>query len=93
MEVSSLLSDKKLVCIVKFRDDRGPVPQNPAVHFQVTLHSDLLAPSKKFIRLGAPGDEVTGWQRLESLEVCEVLGELQEDGKTVKVNNIEELAA
>lgn len=94
MELRKCLTDKKLVCIVKFKDEcRAVVPQNPAVHFQVTLHNDLVSRSGKYVRLGAPGDEVVGWQCIDYMEVCEVLGELQEDGKTVTVLNIEEWAA
>ena len=46
--------------------------------------------SDRFIRFGSwsdgkgLGDEITGWVPKDSYVIDEVLGELQEDGKTVK---------
>jgi hypothetical protein len=74
--LSADLPEDPVVAIVKFRDDVGPVvPQNPAVHFQVTIDRNKVSPSSQFIRLGEhQGDEILGWQRREYLQVCEVLG-------------------
>lgn len=83
--LSVALPDEKLVAIVQFRDDIGPVPQNPAVLLQVTIDPANLSRSERFIRFGAPGDEIVGWQNRSILRVVEVLGVLQHDGKTVKV--------
>lgn len=74
--LSAQLPEEQIVAICRFRDDLGPVvPQNPAVHFQVTLDQTKISPSGQFIRLGDnQGDEVVGWQRREYIQVCEVLG-------------------
>lgn len=72
------------VAIVNYRQG-VPTPVNPTILFQVTIRSDKCSPSGAFIRFGdTPGDELVGWQRRDLLEVCEVLGEVQEDGRTVK---------
>ena len=79
------LPDDKLVAILKFREG-FPVPQNPAVLFQVTLDSQKISPSGRLIRFGNhQGDEVVGWQLRECLQVVEVIGRLAEDGKTVEI--------
>jgi hypothetical protein len=77
--LSADLPEDPLVVICHFRDDMGPVvPQNPAVHFQITLDKSKVSQGGKFIRLGEnPGDEVIGWQRRELIVVDEVLGQKQ----------------
>ena len=92
--LSAELPDESLVCIVKFRDDLQPglqIPQQPALHVQVTIRKGNCSPSGRFIRFGylpdgsrSKGDELTGWMVREYLEVCEVLGVLSEDTQTVK---------
>lgn len=83
--LSAELPEEPIVCIVRFRDDLQfglQIPQTPAVHFQVTVKRDNCSPSGRYIRFGAQGDELVGWMVREYLEVCEVLGALQ-DGRDV----------
>ena len=81
--LTAQLPDEKLVAIVKFRDNM-PSPQNPAVLFQATIDPKKISPSGHMIRFGqTQGDEIVGWQRRELLQVVEVLGRLEHDGKTV----------
>lgn len=81
--LSAELPTEHLVVICRFKEGQ-PVPQNPAVHFQVTVRKDKCSTSGRFIRFGeTPNDEIMGWQRRDLIEVCEVLGVLQEDGQTV----------
>lgn len=92
--LSAELPDEPTVCIVRFRSDLRPgldIPQQPALHVQVTVRKGNCSPSGRFIRFGylpdgsrAKGDELTGWMVREYIEACEVLGVLQEDGQTVK---------
>lgn len=85
--LSAELPEIPLVCIVKFRDDLQfglQIPQTPAVHFQVTVKRANCSPSGQFIRFGEQGDELVGWMRREYLLVCEVLGQVAADGKTVQ---------
>lgn len=71
-------------CVVRFVGD-GPLPQNPALLFQVTVCGDKLSKGG-LIRLGETGgDELMGWFRRGSLEVVEVLGELFIDGKVYPI--------
>ena len=47
----------------------------PAEYFMVTIDPDSVSPSKEYIRFGRyPDDEINGWQRVEALTVCEILG-------------------
>ena len=74
------------VVIARFNADRNPqkpLPQNPAVHFQVTVKAENKSPSGEFMRFGAPGDEILGWMRCDQIWIEEVLG-VSEDGKEVK---------
>lgn len=87
------LPDEPIICIVRFRSDLQPgleIPQNPAVHSQVTVRKANCSPSGRFIRFGympdgsrSNGDELCGWMVREYIEVCEVLGIVQADGRTV----------
>lgn len=85
--LSAELPEYPIVLIVKFREDLAfglQIPQTPAVHFQVTAYQNLCSRGGRFIRFGhTKGDELTGWMVREYLVVCEVLGELAEDGTTV----------
>lgn len=87
---------KPLVAIVRFNADRSPqahLPQNPAVHFQISIHPEKFSQSRRFIRCdGLKGDEIHGWTRVDLIFVEEILGELQEDEKTVKVLDLREAA-
>ena len=78
----------KAVVIVHYRPDAdyngGTSPQNPACLLQIAVRQDKLSPSKNLIRFGdTQGDEITGWTKIECLEVIEVLGELSDDFSTV----------
>jgi len=81
---------QRLVVIVRYRADQQywgvyPPPANPNVLHQITVLGSKLSRCGRFIRLGdISGDELSGWQRRDSLEVVCVLGELAEDGQTVK---------
>ena len=72
------------VCIIHFQNGW----QHPETHFMVTI--DESRTSNRFIRFGSwsdgkgLGDEITGWVPKDAYVIDEVLGELQEDGKTVK---------
>lgn len=76
--MSVALPDVPICAIVKFRDDLivgKEIPQNPSVHFQVTIRADKVSPSGRFIRFGeTQGDELLGWMRRDYLEIVEVLG-------------------
>lgn len=72
---------KKCRAIVKF----GPVTPGCGMRagefYQVTLDPAMVSPGGEFIRLGASsGDEIHGWQRIDGLTICEILGEYREDG-------------
>ena len=66
---------------------------HPALLFQVTLDPDRVWPNSEFIRFGfwsdnkGAGDELTGWMKLSEWQIAGVLGDLMEDGKTVKCHS------
>ena len=56
------------------------MPLEREIYFQVTLRADKFTPDGAFVRLGdTPGDEITGWQRVDTLHIVRVLGEVQGD--------------
>lgn len=64
-----------VIVIAHFDDALGPVPQNPAVHFQITLQSGRCSPSGDFYAFdGASGDQIHGWQRCDRIMVDDVIG-------------------
>ena len=75
---------EKVVALVKCLSGQ----QHPDVIFQATLDPERVF--KSYIRFGfwgdnkGQGDELTGWMRLEDWEVVDVLGDVLEDGKTIK---------
>lgn len=81
MVTMELTSIKKCRAIVKL----GPATDNDGMRlgefYQVTLDPSMVSPGGKYIRLGAhDNDEITGWQLISALTVCEILGEYNEDG-------------
>lgn len=57
-------------------------PGTRPIYYQVTVDPEAVT-LKGYIRFGLhPGDEITGWQPMESIEVDEVLGVL--DGNEIK---------
>lgn len=91
MDVCDVLKTDRTVAIVHYKPQTdqnlyngGNAPQNPACLLQITLLQDKLSPSKKLIRLGdTAGDEITGWTKIDALEVVETLGVLSDDNSTV----------
>lgn len=72
---------KKCKAIVMF----GPPTVNsglrPATYYQVTIDPSKVSPNGDYIRFGmTPGDELVGWQKVDGITVCEILGEYNEDG-------------
>ena len=66
--------ERPVLVICHFDDLLGPVPQNPAVHFQVTLNPAAVSPGGEFIAFdAAAGDQVHGWMRMDRILVDEVL--------------------
>jgi hypothetical protein len=78
---------EKIVAIVVFKQQREeverfqamrdaghPVPVPRLVFYQVTLDPNQISPSGQYIRIGdTQGDEILGWQPVESLEIIETL--------------------
>lgn len=84
---------QKIVAIVVFKQQReeverfqalkdsgAMVPMPRLVFYQVTLDPGQISPSGDFIRLGDnQGDEIMGWQPVESLEIIETLARYEGD--------------
>ena len=66
----------KVRAIVKFGHAHPSMGQKAGEFYQVTVDPNMASPGGEFIRFGCyQGDEINGWQRIESMTVCEVLGE------------------
>ena len=81
----------KTVVICHFKEPKFPEGfpewQKPRlVHYQVTIDPEKIETTKYMIRLGETrGDEITGWQPIDTLVVDLVLGELQDDGTVTPI--------
>lgn len=70
----------KVRAIVKFGHAHPSMGQKAGEFYQVTVDPNMVSPGGAFIRFGCyQGDEINGWQRVESMTVCEVLGESDEE--------------
>lgn len=80
IEMKDCTFDKKVVAIVQFGPATSVSGFRPAEYYQVTIDPCKVSADGGFIRFGTnPGDEIVGWQRIEALTVCEVLGEWTKD--------------
>lgn len=70
----------KSVAIVRLGPPTLTSGFTPGQYYQVTIDPDYVSPSGDYIRFGDnQGDELSGWQRVSAITVCEVLG--QWDGR------------
>lgn len=77
MESTNL--NKKCIAIVMFGPATPMSGLRPAEYYQVTIDPSHVSPSGDYIRFGENrGDEINGWQRVEAMTICEILGEWQE---------------
>lgn len=65
----------KVRAIVKFGHAHPKMGERPGEFYQVTIDPNMVSPGGGYIRFGQyKGDEIQGWERVEGLTVCEVLG-------------------
>lgn len=71
---------EKVRAIVQFGPPTVTSGLRPAEYFQVTIDPNMKSPTGEFIRFGQyHGDEITGWQRISAMTVCEMLGKSEKD--------------
>lgn len=87
---------RPVVAICRFNGDRTPqklihqLPQNPGVHFQITLNPVNFSRGGEFYRCdGTKGDEIHGWMRPDQIWIEELLG-VRLDANTVSVDALYE---
>jgi hypothetical protein len=69
----------KVRAIVMFGPATPSSGLRPAEYFQVTIDPNTVSPKGDYIRFGLyAGDEIVGWQKVEAMTVCEILGETDE---------------
>jgi hypothetical protein len=68
---------KKVSAIVMFGHPTPTSGFRPAEYYQVVIDPNMVSPEGQFIRFDTTtqGGELHGWQRIEAMTVCEVLGE------------------
>lgn len=72
---------KKCRAIVMFGPPTDTSGYKAGEFFQVTIDPARVSPGGDYIYFGnTSGDQITGWQRIEAITVCEILGEYNEDG-------------
>lgn len=82
---------RKCRAIVMFGPATHVSGMRGGAYFQVTLDPATVSPGGQYIRLGLnEGDEINGWQRIDCLTVCEILGEYGEEGSYPDANNKDE---
>lgn len=84
---------RPVVAICRFNADRTPkkpIPQNPGVHFQITVNPVQFSRVGEFYRCdGTKGDEIHGWMRPDQIWIEELLG-VRLDANTVSVDALYE---
>lgn len=66
----------KVRAIVRFGHAHPRMGEKAGEFYQVTVDPNMVSPKGEYIRFGChTGDEIVGWQRVEAMTVCEVLGE------------------
>ena len=81
IEMEGVQIPKKCRAIVMFGAATDTSGTRPAEYYQVTIDPEMVSPSGLYIRFGThQNDEITGWQRIGAMTVCEILGEYADDG-------------
>lgn len=70
----------KVLAIITFGPPTGHMGMRPGEFYQVTLDPNMASPSGKYLRFDQrfQGGEVHGWQLIDGITVCEVLGDAPE---------------
>jgi hypothetical protein len=76
MQTKALQVKNPVRAIVMFGPPTDHSGMRPAEYFQVTIDPNMASPSGEFIRFDQTiqKGEMHGWQRLECITICEILG-------------------
>ena len=77
MDTHDITIDRPVSAIVMFGPPTNADGTRPGTYWQCVIDPHMCAPSGDYIRFEQPlqGGELHGWQRVDGLTVCEVLGE------------------
>lgn len=80
MQTKLLEITRKTRAIIMFGPPTETSGMRPAEYYQVVLDPNMVSPSGAYLRFDMTfqGGEMHGWQRIECLTVCEVLGSAAE---------------
>lgn len=80
LKTKSTKIDSKKRAIIMFGPPSVTSGFRPGEYYQCTLDPDMVSPSGEFIRFDQTiqKGEVHGWQRIEALTICEILGDGEE---------------
>lgn len=80
MQTKPLEITRKTRAIIMFGPPTEISGMRPAEYYQVTLDPNMVSPSGEFLRFDQTfqGGEMHGWQRIECLTICEILGDAGE---------------
>lgn len=84
MQTKHVEITKKQRAIVQFGPPTAHSGMRPAEYYQVTIDPNMVSPGGRFIRFdqNIQQGEMHGWQRVDCITICEILGNAPEyDGK------------
>ena len=100
VEMSEISIKERVSAIVMFGPATPTSGMRPAEYYQVVIDPNMKSPMGNFIRFDQTiqGGEMHGWQRVDALTVCEILGNAPEykenpAGYTVDINAVVKLRA
>lgn len=84
IEIGTIELREKVRAIVQFGPATPTSGMRGGEYFEVVLDPNMLSPGGKYLRMDQSFQptEIHGWQRVEALTVCEVLGK---QGEYIKV--------
>lgn len=88
VEMQDIVIDRKTRAIICFGPATPITGCRAGDYFQVLIDPEMQSPGGDYIRFNASDEcEVTGWQRISALTVCEILhgsGELLSESVTMR---------
>ena len=86
VEMESVTIDKRVYAIVRFGPASPVDGYDGRMFLQALIDPNMVSPQGDFIRFDQrfqPNTEIHGWQRVDAITVCEILGDMEGEYKEV----------